>query len=398
MKDINTSLLTKYYQIVDDLGIPCYEGEEPDDVKDKIYVVISDVLNTEASTDSSSDTITTIQLTINSWEYKYNNSKILNETADLILQAIKPTSTSVVDLSEFDLQMVTLKLDTDRTERFGELGGKVYISRILIFKQFIFIGGSSTPPPPPSALSYTLNYSTVTVNKNIYTDPITPVTGTGGTSPYTYTLNGSLPDGLNFDTSTGELYGTATELWNDTITITVTDSVSAQVTSSNITLISQGLALGQVFAGGYIAYLDNTGEHGFVINPAPYLNSVRWGPLSFLNITSEAIGDGGANTAILGANSVGLAGANWYFCSIRNEGGYTDWVIPTVDECIEILNSRSLMPMSKQVYGYRWTSSEIDTNTAYYFDFYAGTKIVMVKSSFDPTGVGDLIGLYIRYF
>jgi hypothetical protein len=142
MKDINTSLLTKYYQIVDDLGIPCYEGEEPDDVKDKIYVVISDVLNTEASTDSSSDTITTIQLTINSWEYKYNNSKILNETADLILQAIKPTSTSVVDLSEFDLQMVTLKLDTDRTERYGELGGKVYISRILIFKQFIFIGGS----------------------------------------------------------------------------------------------------------------------------------------------------------------------------------------------------------------------------------------------------------------
>jgi hypothetical protein len=35
--------------------------------------------------------------------------------------------------------MMNLMVQTDRTERFGELGGKIFISRILIFKQDIFV-------------------------------------------------------------------------------------------------------------------------------------------------------------------------------------------------------------------------------------------------------------------
>jgi hypothetical protein len=139
MKDINNALLQAYYTVIDGLDIPCYEGEEPDDVKDKIYVVLSDVNAQETSTDNSSDCQATIQVTINSWEYKYNNSKQLNIVTGQILEAIKPTSISVLDLSDFGLQMLNLLVQTDRTERFGEMGGKVYISRVLIFKQDIFI-------------------------------------------------------------------------------------------------------------------------------------------------------------------------------------------------------------------------------------------------------------------
>lgn len=139
MKDVNTAILTAYYQIVDGLSIPVYEGEEPDDLKDKIYCVISDATSTETSTDNSSDVSLTVQLSVHSWEYKYNNSKTLNTTVGSILEAIKPTSTSVLDLSSFGLQMMNLSLQTDRTDRMGELGGKVFISRILIFKQDIFV-------------------------------------------------------------------------------------------------------------------------------------------------------------------------------------------------------------------------------------------------------------------
>lgn len=139
MKDINSALLQAYYEVIDGLEIPCYEGEEPDDVKDKIYVVLSDVNAQETSTDNTSDCQATIQVTINSWEYKYNNSKLLNQTAGEILEAIKPTATSVLDLSDFGLQMLNLLVQTDRTERFGEMGGKVYISRVIVFKQDIFI-------------------------------------------------------------------------------------------------------------------------------------------------------------------------------------------------------------------------------------------------------------------
>lgn len=139
MRDINTSLLTAYYNAINALNIPVYEGEEPDDVKDKIYAVISDVINIESSTKNSSDTNTTIQISVHSWEYKYNNSKTLNQTVDQILQAIKANSNDVLDLSAFGLQMMNLTLQTDRTERFGEIGGKIFISRILIFQQDIFV-------------------------------------------------------------------------------------------------------------------------------------------------------------------------------------------------------------------------------------------------------------------
>lgn len=139
MKDVNTAILTAYYQVIDGLDIPIYEGEEPDDVKDKIYCVLSDCINQETSTDNSSDTTTTIQVSVHSWEYKYNNSASLNSTVGSIIEAIKPTSTSVLDLSASGLQMLNLSLQTDRTERYGEIGGKIFISRILIFKQDIFV-------------------------------------------------------------------------------------------------------------------------------------------------------------------------------------------------------------------------------------------------------------------
>lgn len=139
MRDINSALLQAYYEVIDGLDIPVYEGEEPDDVKDKIYCVLSDAISIEQSTDNSTDIQTTLQVSVHSWEYKYNNSKNLNNAVGSILEAIKPTSNSVLDLSSFDLQMMNLSLQTDRTERFGEIGGKIFISRILIFKQDIFV-------------------------------------------------------------------------------------------------------------------------------------------------------------------------------------------------------------------------------------------------------------------
>ena len=139
MRDVNSALLQAYYQVIDGLDIPVFEGEEPDDVKHKIYAVLSDAISIEQSTDNSSDVKTTLQVSVHSWEYKYNNLKNLNLAVDSILQAIKPTSTSVLDLGLAGLQMMNLSVITDRTERFGEIGGKIFISRILIFKQDIFV-------------------------------------------------------------------------------------------------------------------------------------------------------------------------------------------------------------------------------------------------------------------
>ena len=139
MKDVNSPLLQAYYEAISAIPLPVYENEEPDDIKDKIYVVISDAISRETSTDNSSDVQTTIQISVHSWEYKYNNSKTLNVAVGQILEAIKPDSKSVLDLSEYGLQMLNLGVQTDRTERMGRIGGKEFISRYLIFKQDIFI-------------------------------------------------------------------------------------------------------------------------------------------------------------------------------------------------------------------------------------------------------------------
>jgi hypothetical protein len=55
------------------------------------------------------------------------------------------------------------------------------------------------------------------------------VTVTGGVSPYTFALQGSLPSGFSFSTSTGAITGTATTTESGSFTIVVTDSAGHTV-------------------------------------------------------------------------------------------------------------------------------------------------------------------------
>jgi hypothetical protein len=139
VKDINNPLIKAYYDAIAPLGYPVYEGEEPDDEPAKIYIVISDVSSSDASTKSSTDVTAQIQVTVNSWEIKYNNSKAMNTAAGAVLTAVKPDSNATLDLSASDMQMLNLSVSNDRVQPFGKLAGRVYISRQIIFNQTIFI-------------------------------------------------------------------------------------------------------------------------------------------------------------------------------------------------------------------------------------------------------------------
>ena len=78
-------------------------------------------------------------MTVNSWDMKYNNSKSLNLAINSILEAIKPNSKSVLDLSSYGLQMLNLSVQSDSEQEYGRLVDRMYISRVLVFKQDIFI-------------------------------------------------------------------------------------------------------------------------------------------------------------------------------------------------------------------------------------------------------------------
>lgn len=138
MKDVNNPLLKAYYSVLSAL-YPTYEGEEPDDVADKMYIVLSDVSSSDFSTKTSTGTTSQIQVTINSWALKYNNSKALNNAAGAVLTALKPTPNAVLDMSADNIQMTNLSISTDRVLNYGKLAGRVYISRQIIFNQNLFI-------------------------------------------------------------------------------------------------------------------------------------------------------------------------------------------------------------------------------------------------------------------
>lgn len=134
MKDINNPLIKAYYDAISPL-YPCYEGEEPDDTEEKLYVVISDVSSSDVSTKQSNDHNASIQVTINSWDAKYNNSKAMNTAAGVIIETIHPGPVSTLQIP--GVTVISTTLSNDRTVPYGKLAGRVYISRNLIFSHLI---------------------------------------------------------------------------------------------------------------------------------------------------------------------------------------------------------------------------------------------------------------------
>ena len=139
MIDINTPIQRAFYEAISTTGIPVYEGEEPDDLTAPIYAVISDVQSQDAGDMNTRARQLQVNVNVHSWKLKYNNSSDLNTAVGQILGVLLPGSSSALDLSAYGLQMVTMSLQSDVTQRLGRLAGREYISRILIFNMKIVI-------------------------------------------------------------------------------------------------------------------------------------------------------------------------------------------------------------------------------------------------------------------
>ena len=145
MIDVNTPLIKAYYEaLAGNIFMPgsgtvvsVYEGEEPDNLQDKAYIVLGDVVSSDDSTKSSSDTATSIQIAIYTWENKYNTALTANDIAGQVYGIVKPEPNAVLTVE--GMQMRNLRVITDRVERVGVLAGRKYINRIIIFQQDLFI-------------------------------------------------------------------------------------------------------------------------------------------------------------------------------------------------------------------------------------------------------------------
>lgn len=139
MIDINTPLQRAFYTAISGTSVPVYEGEEPDNLTAPIYAVISDIQSQDAGDLNSRARTAQITVSVHSWKLKYNRSSDLNEAVGEILEAVMPGTSNTLDLTGSGLQMVTMSLQSDITQRLGNIGGREYISRILIFNSKIVI-------------------------------------------------------------------------------------------------------------------------------------------------------------------------------------------------------------------------------------------------------------------
>jgi hypothetical protein len=80
--------------------------------------------------------------------------------------------------------------------------------------------------------------STITIVKDSFMAPFKPVEAVDGNAPYVYSIDNSLPAGLSFNTSTGFIAGTATQIANVFYDITIVDATT-QTSTSSFTLIVQ---------------------------------------------------------------------------------------------------------------------------------------------------------------
>lgn len=147
------------------------------------------------------------------------------------------------------------------------------------------------------------------------------------------------------------------------------------------------LAVGQAYQGGKIAYIDGTGIHGIIVANQTY--DIEWcintGSLFGANYTVYGAGD--LNNSIILANAIPLVDSAAYVTDVYVNDGYTDWYMPTYDDC-------GLMYSGLAACGYgtlsTWSGTEFDSTFAYQMDN-TGTIGVAPKDS-----VGTIIP--IRYF
>ncbi len=166
-------------------------------------------------------------------------------------------------------------------------------------------------------------------------------------------------------------------------------------------LILVGMSLGLVLAGcgKVIVYsVGDTGPAGGIVfyDKGDYINDWRyleaassdqattyneWGGSGTTVGTGTAIGSGEANTAAIVAALQDNGGTVYAakICDELNEGGVTDWFLPSKDELAELYDQKTTVGgFSSDFY---WSSSEDDSNNAWKQYFINGNQFGSYRSS-----------------
>lgn len=150
----------------------------------------------------------------------------------------------------------------------------------------------------------------------------------------------------------------------------------------SFTTATQVIAIGEMYNGGIIFYVDDSGVHGLIVAPTDQSTSADWGCNGTLINGADGtnVGFGQQNTLdiLTGCSSVTNAAA---ICANLTLNGYNDWYLPSKDELTYLYNSLNPLSLGNfSAYNY-WSSSEIDAGKAYGFNFSTNTHNSANKNS-----------------
>jgi hypothetical protein len=140
--------------------------------------------------------------------------------------------------------------------------------------------------------------------------------------------------------------------------------------------------IGQAALGGIIAYINGggtSGTSGLVATVADIIRGTDWG-CDGTNITTSAeLGTGNQNTIdiMAGCPTAGIAAR---LCGDLNEGGYSDWYLPSKDELSALYTNRVAIggfDLSGNAY---WSSTQRDQYDANAIEFASGATLFFTKN------------------
>jgi hypothetical protein len=144
--------------------------------------------------------------------------------------------------------------------------------------------------------------------------------------------------------------------------------------------------IGDIMEGGYLFYIDETGQHGLVA-ALEDLGQFEWG-CSLVDIEGAdgtAIGTGYQNTLeiVSGCSETPIAASE---ALAYESNGFDDWYLPSIDELHEMYNTIGQGGSEGNIGGFEiylyWSSSEDNSGSAWGVYFYNGTGYGNLNSAY----------------
>ena len=168
---------------------------------------------------------------------------------------------------------------------------------------------------------------------------------------------------------------------------------SAGTTYSREVTFKPSFGIGEAYGGGFIIYLDDTGEHGLIAAETDQTDGIVWDNspnCKKTNVSSISIGTGQSNTTRL-VSVLGLGSYPARICDELVLNGFSDWFLPSLEELDCMQKGLSVFDREYNLDGiYYWTSSEAPdtegTGSCYAWvqNFFTGEKRSWAKNDAAP--------------